>query len=204
MAQLYYIFQCKNKLDALYEPEQLEYSYDELKFQLLKLSLVYDSSLSKLEKATVQKCLPVGIDSFEQMIDELRESMIRIQEQAVKLSKVNSGVSTDWIGTRQEVELPVKNNDGLKPKDIMPELLNKDFLWTESYHHYDDWKSKMEGVYDQFNLLQIPHANKNAPKFYFDHNDFKRRVPKGIFPFPNHKRTMLEQPQQLLQTQTEA
>ena len=82
--------------------------------------------------------------------------------------------------------------------------MNKDFLWTESYHHYDDWKTKMEGVYDQFNLLQMPHANRNEPKLYFNHGDFKRRVPKGIFPFPSHKRSMLEQPQQLVQNKLES
>ena len=102
-------------------------------------------------------------------------------------------MATEWVGTRQEVELPLSKDDQLKPKDIVPELLNKSFLWTESYHHYEDWKTKMEAVYDQFNLLQTPHTNKNEPKFYFNQSDFKRRVPKGIFPFPTHKRSMLQQ-----------
>ena len=46
----------------------------------------------------------------------------------------------------------------------------------------------MEDVYDQFNLLQIPENNKNEPKFYFNQADFKRRIPKGIFPYATHKR----------------
>ena len=89
-------------------------------------------------------------------------------------------------------------------KDIVPELLNRDFLWTESYHHYEDWKEKMESVYDQFNLLQVPHHNKNQPKYFFDGADFKRRVPKGIFPFPSSKRQVMEQPRLLDQSSLEA
>ena len=89
-------------------------------------------------------------------------------------------------------------------KDITTELLNRDFLWTESYHHYEDWKEKMESVYDQFNLLQVPHYNRNQPKLFFDESDFKRRVPKGIFPLPSHKRQMLQQPKMLNKSNLEA
>ena len=38
--------------------------------------------------------------------------------------------------------------DNLLPKSILPELLNQRFLWYESYHHYDDWETKMKASYD--------------------------------------------------------
>ena len=62
----------------------------------------------------------------------------------------------------------------------------------------------MESVFDQFNLLQIPHADKSKPKLYFDSADHKRRVPKGIFPFSTHKRQVLEQPNLLEQSSMSA
>ena len=67
-------------------------------------------------------------------------------------------------------------------------LLNRDFLWHEEYHHYDDWKYKMEQTYDQFNLLQIDAIDKEEPKFFFEEKEWKRRIPRGIFPFPTYKR----------------
>ena len=41
LQQAIFLLQSKNKLDALYESEQLMSSYDELKFQLLKLSMIH-------------------------------------------------------------------------------------------------------------------------------------------------------------------
>ena len=88
------------------------------------------------------------------MIDELRDALIRSQSGLKKSKQQEAGLNTDWVGTRQEVELPLNDgDDSLHPKDIVPELLNRPLLWTESYHHYEDWKKKMEEVYDQFNLL---------------------------------------------------
>ena len=41
LQQAIFLLQSKNKLDALYESEQLMSSYDELKLQLLKLSMIH-------------------------------------------------------------------------------------------------------------------------------------------------------------------
>jgi len=49
----------------------------------------------------------------------------------------------------------------------------------------------MEQTFDQLNMLQIPH-NTDEAKFHFDPVNHKRRIPRGIFPFPNHKRPILE------------
>jgi len=64
-------------------------------------------------------------------------------------------------------------------------------MCVEDYHHYDDWKAEMEKTYDQFNMLQLPDA-KTETKLYFDSRAHNRRIPKGIFPHPLNKRTVLE------------
>lgn len=84
-------------------------------------------------------------------------------------------------------------------KSIVPELLDRNFLTFDDYHQYDDWKQKLEKSFDQFNLLQVsPKTTENTPsgplKLYFDENMHKRRVPLGIFPLPNQKRTILQNP----------
>ena len=47
------LMQSRNKLDALYETEQLVSSYDELKFQILKLKMIHDSKLSDFDRQVV-------------------------------------------------------------------------------------------------------------------------------------------------------
>ena len=41
-------------------------------------------------------------------------------------------------------------------KSIVPELINQRFMWVEDYHHYSDWRSKQQSVFDNFNLLVVP------------------------------------------------
>ena len=72
-------------------------------------------------------------------------------------------------------------------------MLRRSFMTFEDYHHYSDWQEVMTNTYDQFNMLQMPH-NKKEIKYYFDEEQHKRRIPKGIFPHPDFKRTPLEHP----------
>ena len=65
----------------------------------------------------------------------------------------------------------------------------------EDYFHYDDWKVKMQDTFDNFNLLVIPNK-KQEVKLFFDLDNFKRRIPQGVFPFPNFKRELLLPPTQ--------
>jgi len=97
------------------------------------------------------------------------------------------------------VEVP-SGDFKLSPKSILPELLNQKFLWFDSYHHYDDWESKMKASYDQFNLLEIPATNKDTPTLYFHSQDYKRRIPRGIFPDAEGPRVVLQPPGSELET----
>jgi len=67
-------------------------------------------------------------------------------------------------------------------------MINYRFMWVEDYFHYKDWKDRQQEVFDNFNLLVIP-PNKDAPKYFF--NQQYRRIPQGIFPMPNFKRTLM-------------
>jgi hypothetical protein len=45
----------------------------------------------------------------------------------------------------------------------------------------------MEETFDNFNMLIMPHKVDDQ-KLFFESNQHKRRIPKGIIPCPNHKR----------------
>jgi hypothetical protein len=45
----------------------------------------------------------------------------------------------------------------------------------------------MEGTYDNFNMLIMPHK-VDSQKLFFEENQHKRRIPTGIIPNPNFKR----------------
>lgn len=77
-------------------------------------------------------------------------------------------------------------------KSIVPELINQRFMWVDDYFHYADWKAKQQTVYDNFNLLQVSTAaTAEHNKFFFDKDNHCRRVPQGVFPYPNHKRQIM-------------
>jgi hypothetical protein len=46
-------------------------------------------------------------------------------------------------------------------------------------------------VFDNFNLLVIP-PHKDQTKFFFDQDNYHRRIPNGIFPNPNQKRHIMQ------------
>lgn len=61
-------------------------------------------------------------------------------------------------------------------KQIVPEIINQRFMWVDDYFHYDDWKTKQQAVFDNFNLLTIPR-HKDAQKFFYDKSTHNRMVP---------------------------
>lgn len=63
-------------------------------------------------------------------------------------------------------------------------------MWVEDYHHYDDWKTKQQQVFDNFNLLVLPF-NNDQHKFFFELEHHNRRIPQGVFPYPTHKRQLM-------------
>lgn len=124
---------------------------------------MHDAYLSVAEKDLVSECLSHGL-SFTDLITSARNELPIATSPKKAKKAVKNLMDNSWFGTRQEVELPL---GGEQVKSLVPELLNRDFLWTDDYHHYADWKSKMEATYDNFNMLQIPH-NKDKPKYFFD------------------------------------
>jgi hypothetical protein len=75
IGQFYQLFESKRRLDLIYEPEQKAAAYDELKFHIMKLKLVYDALLSELEKEQLRTCLPEGI-CFAGLIEILKAQTI--------------------------------------------------------------------------------------------------------------------------------
>jgi hypothetical protein len=56
------------------------------------------------------------------------------------LAQLENGFDKSWMGTRQEVELPV--SAASIRKSIVPELINQRFMWVDDYFHYEDWRAK--------------------------------------------------------------
>ena len=55
MTQFISLLECKRRVDILHEPEQLMAAYDELKFHLLKLDLMYNALLKQFDIDLVNK-----------------------------------------------------------------------------------------------------------------------------------------------------
>ena len=99
--------------------------------------------------------------------------------------------------------MPYARSKGLDAKSILPELMNQKFLHHARYHHYADWETKMKDAYDQFNLMELPNEDKESSALYFAETQFKRRIPKGIFPNAAGPRTILSPPGSQLESQNE-
>lgn len=186
-------FTLKQRLDYLHEPDQLLAANDELKLSLIKLLMLHDGTLSPFEQAQVQKA--AGKNSFKKIVTSLRND---INEQHAKWSENKSEKPLDemfdfnWRGTRQTVELPLTENQ--TKKAFEPELLSNKFKQNGEYHQYADWKQMMTECYDQFNLMELKTSQGSDVKINYDPADHNRKVPKGIFPLPDRKREVMEQP----------
>jgi len=67
LGQLLHLMRTRDKMDSVYEQEQVLSAIDELKLEMLKL-LMMEAGLSMHEKNLVQDSLPEGINSFEKLI----------------------------------------------------------------------------------------------------------------------------------------
>lgn len=65
-------------------------------------------------------------------------------------------------------------------------------MWVEDYFHYKDWQEAQQQTYDNFNLLVIPQQSDSAPKYFFDKDNYQRRIPTGVFPNPMQKRHIMQ------------
>mmetsp|Transcript_18532 Transcript_18532/g.24891 ORF Transcript_18532/g.24891 Transcript_18532/m.24891 type:complete len:85 (-) Transcript_18532:2302-2556(-) len=83
--QLVTFMQKREKLDSVYEQEQVLASIDELKLQLLKLLSMHVQSLSIHEKNLVSMSLPAGFSTFDQLVtDGLVKPMSEVQARVAK------------------------------------------------------------------------------------------------------------------------
>ena len=74
-----------DKLQEVFENEQVLIAVDEIKLQLLKLLTLHGGSLSVLEKQLVQKSLPTMYGSIEELVTKgLVEPMITAQDAITK------------------------------------------------------------------------------------------------------------------------
>ena len=183
--QLYKVFQIKQQTEKQYEQVIYQQGLDALKLELMRIQIIYDS-MPKHQKEFINQFVPNG--EFSKMIVAQRDNIkMRIIGDATPEEK---DLDLNWMGTRQEVELPQTEGTDLK-KNIVPELINQKFMWNDNYFQYSDWEKEMKETFDSFNLLDVPRKD-NDYKYFYDRANNQRIVPQGIFPNPNHKRVILQ------------
>lgn len=183
--RLYQVIQTKQQNELRFEQSQRAAGYDEIRFQLMKLSLLFDTLDAKSRDFVDGN----AGGSFKELLQQTLASIPKVSAIGAPAA---AGLDDSWLGTRLEVELPVAKEFGASAikKSILPEIINQRFMWVDDYFHYDDWRGKQKEVFDNFNLLVLPQ-NKDAEKYYFDRDAHCRRIPQGVFPFPNHKRQLM-------------
>lgn len=192
--QLYKVYQIKHQVERQYEPEVQEQGHQAIKIELMKLDILYDA-MPLHQKQYIAQYIPANL-TFKAMIAELRTKL------ATKLKDFDSEgslqqtfgagheqLNLDWMGTRQSVELP-QSKDFLAKKNIVPEIINQRYMWTDDYFHYADWEETAQQTFDGFNLLVVPRKEGDY-KYFYDRGSRQRIIPQGIFPPPNHKRVVL-------------
>lgn len=188
--RLYRVLQVKQQTELRFEPLQKAAGYDEVRFQLMKLSLLYDA-ISAESKAFADSIVTEAgsASNFKALLKQTLQTVPKASHlQNQKQDATDLGLDAGWLGTRLEVELPLSSSIPVT-KSIVPELINQRFMWVDDYFHYSDWKAKQQEVFDNFNLLQMPL--KEAEDKYFFESHQARRVPQGVFPYPNHKRKLM-------------
>ena len=115
MGQALNMIKVKERLNVVYEPDQIDAANDEVKFQLLKLQVMFHDTLTKTEKDIINSCC-VEFADFDGMVVQIRDSLVG--NRASELIK-----EPFWMGTRMEVEMP-SSTAGAMDKNIEPEILS--------------------------------------------------------------------------------
>lgn len=100
---------------------------DALKLELMRMQILYDS-MPKHQQEFVDQFVPSG--NFSQMIETQRDNIKMRIVGDTDLGEEN--LDLNWMGTRQEVELPQIEGSDLK-KNIVPEIINQKFMWHDDY-----------------------------------------------------------------------
>jgi hypothetical protein len=99
---------------------------DALKLELMRIQILYDS-MPTHQKEFVNQFVPNS--DFSKLIEAQRDNIkMRIIGDATPEEK---DLDLNWMGTRQEVELP--QTDAALKKNIVPELINQNFMWNDNY-----------------------------------------------------------------------
>lgn len=161
----------KQQTEVRFDQSQKNVGYDMLKLNMMKLNLLYQT-LSPESQQFVNQHID-HTSGFPGLLKKIH-SQVPVVE---KYERIDRHLNSNWLGTRMEVELPVMSDDANKVvKNIAPEILNQRFLWVDDYFHYEDWKQKQKETFDNFNLIVLP-LNENDPKYFFDKDNYNRRIP---------------------------
>ena len=155
-----------------------ESNINTLKSILLKLSLIEDCMTPEAKSEVERFAQEWGYSNFQGLLLSIKQDL----DSNFKTTHIKQDpkLEKSWIGTRYGVEVPALPESKLQ-KDLSIELLNRNFMWTDDYFHYDDWATKMKDVYDGFNLWVEANKDIASDEKYF-YQDNWRRSPKGIFP----------------------
>ena len=82
-------------MDSIYEQEQVLAGIDEIKLQMLKLVMMYETSLDPLEKQIVRSSLPSKSMKFSKFIKENLVKPINETQDKIKQQLANSENSSN-------------------------------------------------------------------------------------------------------------
>lgn len=155
-----------------------ESSINSLKSTLLKLSLLEDCLTPETKSEVERFAQEKGHSNFQGLLLNIKQDL----DSNFKTTHLAAEpkVEKSWVGVRYGVEVPALAASNLR-KDLSIELINRNFMWTDDYFHYNDWAEAMKETYDGFNLWVNAPLDAVSDEKYF-YQDRWRRTPKGIFP----------------------
>lgn len=92
-----------------------------------------------------------------------------------------------WMGVRLGLELPGKRDVTGNTKDLVPEILNHEFLMDANYHQYPTWKTFLESTLNHHNL-NFDINGVSQPQNFHD----EKRALVGITPRPDGARNFIK------------
>jgi hypothetical protein len=151
-----------------------------LKAILMKLKLTWDCLTPETKNSINDFTQKLEHSDFHGLLLKIKD-MIH-EEGQEDTPAIDAQIDKSWMGVRFGIEIPnTHTKSSHEAKDLGVEMLNRNFMWTDDYFHYEDWGKILRNSYDGFNLwVRAPTDLKSDEKYFFQDN--WRRVPKGIFP----------------------
>jgi hypothetical protein len=104
LASLTDLLETKERDEQLYEEAEIAASKSEIRFKLLKLSLIHDTTLSQMEKDTIVSLLPQDYTSFQALVQKMKNDIVTKESGSQESSN-------KWLGTRMGVEIPTQSQE---------------------------------------------------------------------------------------------